>query len=144
MSSASINTSANSGIIHEAFSCDLCRTGRIFLVVPRFEMEAVMECLLNLKPFPKIFDDCVTDQCGNDGNNKVGDCENVSKGKKQTLAFFIRTLKFSHQKIRIKQKDYESRLDHRSPEWCQPFHSSPLGLSLNRFPVLQDRHTIIN
>lgn len=34
-----------------------------------------------LKFLPKIFDNHIADQCGNDGNDKVGGCENVRKSK---------------------------------------------------------------
>jgi len=95
-----------------------------------------VEPLRSLKPFPKIFDNYIADQCGNDGNNKIGDCENVSKGKKQALAVFsIRMLKFAHQEIRIKQKDYESDLNQCSPDRSQPVHAYPLCSRLEPLPI---------
>jgi hypothetical protein len=96
---------------------------------------------LGLKPLPKIFDYNVADQRGNDGDDKIGDYENVSEGRQQALfVFAILPLIFSHQEIRIKQKNYKSSLNHCSPEWRQSFHSTPLRSG--RFPSFQHVHSL--
>jgi hypothetical protein len=47
----------------------------------------------------KIFKNHVANQSGNDGNNEIGDRENVFYGENQALSLVIGMSKLPHQKV---------------------------------------------
>lgn len=71
----------------------------------------------------------------NNCNHKIRPCEDVSQGEGETLSFPIAGRKFSHQEIRIEQKDDRGRLDHRPPQRCR---------SATRFWALDHRPIVSN
>src|SRR5713101_5959324 len=70
----------------------------------------------NLKFLPEVLKNDIADQCGNDRNCEVGGCKNIFKGKNQGLSLLICMRKLPHQKIGIKQEDYETDLNDRPPK----------------------------
>jgi hypothetical protein len=74
-------------------------------------------CRRGLEFLSKEFKKDVTDECGYHGDFKIGNRKNISDCPNDTpLPPHSRALKFSHQKVGIKQEDNKSHLDHRSPD----------------------------
>jgi hypothetical protein len=69
----------------------------------------------NLKFLTKIFNDDVSHQAGNNGNHQIRDGENIFYGENPRFSLAICTAELTHQKIGIKQENYETDFNDRSP-----------------------------
>jgi len=63
-----------------------------------------------LEPFTQGFEDEVSDQGGNNGNQKICASKNVDQGESQSLSSSIGSVEFTHQEIRIEEEDDERNL----------------------------------
>jgi hypothetical protein len=66
---------------------------------------------------PRSIKDHVAHQSGNDGNSQIGDRKNIFNGESPGFSPATCTTEFPHQEIGIEQKDYETDLNDRSPNW---------------------------
>jgi len=69
-----------------------------------------------LQSLPNKFNKHITDEGGDDGDEKIGSGKNISDSPGQASPLSSpRALEFTHQEIGIKKEDNETHLDHGSP-----------------------------
>jgi hypothetical protein len=64
-----------------------------------------------LESFSKVFKRRIPDQCGNDGDQEICGCKNISDGEGHRLSWSIGCREFSHKKIGIEQEDDKRNLN---------------------------------
>ena len=69
-----------------------------------------------LEFFAKVFKHQVAEKRRDQRDCEVRRGQDVHQGESQRLALSIRNSEFSHQQVRVKQKNYKCHLDHRPPK----------------------------